>query len=129
MSNKQGSHTLRNKTPEASIKYAKDHIESFPLMDPSYHIIPGNIRKNSLWVTKMYRLYKLECEKLHKKQLGVQNTETYSVKNAIIHCTHPRKTGVVCVTCTNTKRKADPLQRILKGYTHNPCHGNCKLES
>jgi len=73
MKNQQGSHTLRNKTPEASVKYVKDHIESFSLMYPSYHIIPGNICKTSLWVelyiTKMYRLYKLECENLNKKQV------------------------------------------------------------
>ena len=65
---------------------------------------------------------------MHKKQVGVQNTEKYSVKNTIIHSTHPRKISVVCVTYTNTKRKTDPLQRIPKGYTHNPCHGKFELE-
>jgi len=65
MKNKQGSHTLRNKTPEASIKYVKDHIESFLLIDPSYHIIytPKYTQTQSLGselhITKMYRLYKL----------------------------------------------------------------------
>lgn len=53
----------------------------------------------------------------------MQNTEKYSMKNIIIHSTHPRKSSVVCVTCSNTKRKTGPLQRIPKGYMHNICHG------
>ena len=74
------------------------------------------------------QLLYLECEKLHKKPIGVQNTEIYNVKNTIIHSTQPRKISVVRVTCTNTKRKTEPLQRIPKGYTHNLCHGKFELE-
>lgn len=75
---KRGCHTPKNKTPSGTHEHAKEHIESFPIMDPHY-TRKDTRRKflgSDLNISKMYRLYKLECVKLGRKPAGAAKYRT-----------------------------------------------------
>ncbi|KAJ2950557.1 hypothetical protein O0L34_g8802 [Tuta absoluta] len=74
----RGKHTPVNKTNERTLKRVKDHIESFPTMDP--HYIRSTSRRKyldkSLSIKKMYDLYVEQCEKdLNKANEEVEEGE------------------------------------------------------
>ena len=69
---KRGHHVPHNAPPDASLDHVRKHIESFPVMDPHY-IRKDTHRKflgSELNITKMYRIYKIECEKQKRRPVG-----------------------------------------------------------
>lgn len=62
-SDRRGKHTPTNKTPEHKLRSVKEHIESFPLLDPHYTRKDSNRRflGSDLSINKMYYLYKEVC--------------------------------------------------------------------